>query len=114
MTEYEEFIEVNIVLEKEGVDICYSASREFVIWMAVSDYGKIGIRDLSSLVDAEIIKDGVRYALKKGWVRKEGAYLVIGEDGDDVVDKTKQVLDRVRRMKTLDGVKVLDEIGKRK
>ncbi|KAF2090051.1 phenylalanyl-tRNA synthetase alpha chain [Saccharata proteae CBS 121410] len=111
MVAYETSESEQVVLTKEGQMISDEGSHEWKVWDAVRKHGKVNIKELPSLVNADT-KVGQGNAFRNKWIKKEGDALV--PLAEEVQDATRIMLQEIDQTKSVKEAKVLADLKKRK
>jgi phenylalanyl-tRNA synthetase alpha chain len=113
MVEYETIEREVAALSKEGEDIAANGSHEAKVFQAVvAAMEGLKIGDLPEIVGKENAKVGQGNAFKKGWIKKDGQLL--RANTDTIVDQTREQLLTVQKTQTLEDLKALGDLKRRK
>mmetsp|Transcript_14454 Transcript_14454/g.39827 ORF Transcript_14454/g.39827 Transcript_14454/m.39827 type:complete len:504 (-) Transcript_14454:1173-2684(-) len=82
-------------LTKEGESILQNGSQEMLVLKALVEAGKLSMPDLQTKVGKNVAKVGMGNAMKKKWIKKDGADLIPQKTLDEVSDDVQALLKKL-------------------
>ncbi|KAK7537471.1 tRNA synthetases class II core domain (F)-domain-containing protein [Phyllosticta citribraziliensis] len=112
MVTYQTAESEQVLLTKESQTIVDEGSHEWKVWDAVKKHGKVGIKELPSVVHNADVKIGQGTAFRNKWIKKDGDSLV--PLVDEVQDTTRAQLQMIAETRSVAEAKTLADLKKRK
>lgn len=113
MVAYQSKDEEKVLLTQEAEGIVDSGSHELKVWRVVKERGSVGVKELPSLVGAEVASIGQGNGFKNRWIKKDGDNLVplITEEPKDA---SRDTLKQIQDTQACTDAKLLKDLKKKK
>ncbi|KAF2852501.1 phenylalanyl-tRNA synthetase-like protein alpha chain [Plenodomus tracheiphilus IPT5] len=113
MVTYQSKDEEKVILTAEAEGIVESGSHEIKVWRVVKERGSVGVKELPTIVGAEVASIGQGNGFKNKWIKKDGDNLVPLVT-DEPKDTSRDTLHAIQTSQSCADAKLLKDLKKKK
>ncbi|KAH9862792.1 hypothetical protein J1614_010885 [Plenodomus biglobosus] len=113
MVTYQSKDEEKVVLTAEAEGIVESGSHEIKVWRVVKERGSVAVKELPTIVGAEVASIGQGNGFKNKWIKKDGDNLVPLVT-EEPIDTSRDTLHKIQTSQSCTDAKLLKDLKKKK